>query len=185
MLKKWLTLGKKLDYQNPFMRVWQHQVRKSDGSLGIYYVLDRKKAGDYFSIITPLTDDLKTVLVGQYRYPVGYYSWEFPMGHAKGSSFLAVAKTELWEETGIKAKHWQSLGKFFVAPGHLNEAGEIFLATQLSFGKKTISNNDEILEWRILPLNKVEQMIKSGKILDGPTIVAYYKLTCFLKEHKL
>lgn len=179
MLGSWTTLSKKREYTNPFMAIWRHEVIRDNGHRGPYYVLERDTAGRYFSIIIPLTKDLKTVLVGQYRYPVGYYSWEFPMGHAEGKDFLETAKIELREETGIEAATWEKIGSFFTAPGYSSEAAQVFVAKDISFGQKKISET-EVLETKTVLISNVKEMIKKGRILDGPTIVAYHYLEIYL-----
>lgn len=181
MSRPWVTLNKKLAYQNPFMSIWKHQVRRDNGVGGNYYVLERSVAGRYFSIIIPLTDKFETILVGQYRYPVGCYSWEFPMGHAEGRNFLETAKIELKEETGIEAGFWQKIGRFFVAPGYSSEKAEVFVAKDLSFGEPKPTET-EILQIRKSSVEQVKKMIENGEIFDGPTIAAYCLLTFYLKK---
>ena len=138
MSNSWDFVGKKREYKNPFMEIWRHEVIRSNGYKGPYYVLERGIAGRYFSIVIPLAKDLKTILVGQYRYPVGYYSWEFPMGHAEGLDFLETARIELKEETGIEAVSWKKIGRFFTAPGHSSEIAEVFVAKDLSPSQKNL-----------------------------------------------
>ena len=44
-------------------------------------------------------------LVQQYRYPIKQATWEIPAGkREKGQSFLACARAELKQETGLRAK---------------------------------------------------------------------------------
>lgn len=186
MKKFWKTLSKKKEYSNPFMEVWEHEIIRPNGEKGSYYVLERDIAGTYFSIAIPLTDEFDTFLVRQYRYPIGLYSWEFPMGHAKvrKEDFLEVAKIELKEETGIIAKTWKKIGRFFTAPGHSSEQAQVFVAMDLTVGKAK-GLGTEILEVKKINILQVNEMIKKGKIIDGQTIVAYYYLELYLKGKNL
>ena len=94
------TLFSATDYKNPYMQVIKDQVKLPNGHIKSFYVLDRYSP---FSIIIPLIDHHATILVGQYRYPAKYYSWEFPMGQVKGKSPLQMAKIELKQEIGADA----------------------------------------------------------------------------------
>ena len=181
MNKKWQTVNKVKEYSNPYMEIFKHKVVRSNGNKKPYYVLERNIAGDWFTIIIPLIANKETFLVGQYRYPVKEYSWEFPMGHASGKNYLETAKIELKEETGITAKKWQKIGFFHTAPGHSSEKAAVFVAFDLVFGKSSPTETED-LEIKKVSINKVGQMIKKGEILDGPTIVAYHYLQSYLKN---
>lgn len=181
MRKQWQTVKKTKEYQNPYMEIYKHQIIRSDGKKRLYYVLERGIAGNWFAIIIALTSNKETFLVEQFRYPVGVYSWEFPMGHAPGKDFLQVAKKELQEETGIRAREWKKIGFFHTVPGHSSEKAAVYLALDLTFGKSNPSET-ELLKVRKVKLNRIAEMIKKGEILDGPTIVAYYYLQSYLKK---
>lgn len=168
----WQTLGKKLVYKNPFMRMVEYDVVRPNGTRAPYYVLDR---GAPFAIIIPLSKTGKTYLVGQYRYASNFYSWEFPMGAVAGLTPLKMAKQELREETGLTAKKWQKIGQFYVANGHTNQEAFVFVACDLKQGEPEPEEN-EFLEIKKMPLERVGEWIRKGKIRDGPTITAYHFL---------
>ena len=180
MSYKWKTVKKTKEYKNPYMEITRHDVMRPDGKKGTQYVLSRINAGDFFSIIIPLTPQNETFLVGQYRYPVSFYSWEFPMGHADGKDFKETAAIELKEETGITAKKITKIGSFFTVPGHSNETATVFIATCLTHGESEPTET-ELLEVKKVPIKTIGDMIQKGIILDGPTIVAYHYLSKYLK----
>jgi hypothetical protein len=64
-------------YVNPWMVVREDQIRRPDGSDGIFGVIDKP---DY-ALIVPVEDD-RLHLVEQFRYPLGLRRWEFPQGTA-------------------------------------------------------------------------------------------------------
>lgn len=167
--RKWQRLSSKIVHQNPYMRLREDDVVRPNGVRAPYWVLEKGP----FSIIIPLTEKDETYLVGQYRYAVSVYSWEFPMGFVKGREPLAMAKQELKEETGLTAKKWDLVGKFHVSPGYSGESAYVFLAKDLNQGEREPEEN-EILEVKKLSLSVVGAMIKKAEILDGPTIVAYH-----------
>ena len=54
--------------------------------------------------IVPVAENGDTFLVGQWRYPLGLYSWEIPEGGGSLSvPLLDSARRELIEETGLTA----------------------------------------------------------------------------------
>ena len=156
--------------KTPYLKVLKDKVKLPNGTTKSFYVLDRYSP---FSIIVPLVDKHTTILVGQYRYPAKYYSWEFPMGQVKGTSPLQMAKIELKQETGITAKTWHQIGHFFIANGHCSQGAFVFTAANLTLGKPQPEPN-EFLKIKQVKLDQVSRMIKSGRILDGPTITAYH-----------
>ncbi len=181
MDNNWKILNKRRDYKNPFMEVWKYEVVRPNGFAGPYYVLKRDSKNVGFSIIIPLSNKSTVYLVGQYRFPVGYYSWEFPMGRVLGKSALEGAKIELKQEIGLKAHDWKKLGVFHTAPGHSSEKATIFIARDFTIG---VNNPEpgEILKIKEVTIAEIGDMIDKGDILDGPTIVAFHLLQSYLKK---
>lgn len=177
-MKGWNTLSSKLIHENPFMRLVAYDVVRPNGYRGPYYVLERT---DYAMII-PLTEKNETYLVGQYRYPIKKYSWEFPSGSVIGKSQRETARIELEEETGIHASKWTLIGRFCGAPGHNRQKTKVFVAQDL-IQKKAQPEQNELLEIKKLPIVQVGEMIVQGKIIDGPTICAYHLLEVYWKKN--
>lgn len=184
MDKNWTILNKHRDYKNPFMEVWKYEVVRPNGFTGPYYVLKRDSKDVGFSIIIPLSNKSTVYIVGQYRFPVSYYSWEFPMGRVLGKNALEGAKIELMQEVGLLAKNWEKIGMFYTAPGHSSEKATIFIARDFTIGENK-PERGEILKIKEVTINEIGDMIDKGEILDGPTIVAYHLLQSYLKKKTL
>ena len=73
-------------YRNDWMTVREDQVRRPDGSDGIYGVVDKPT---YALVIA--RDGDRFQLVEQFRYPLGLRRWEFPQGTAPGRADLDPA----------------------------------------------------------------------------------------------
>jgi 8-oxo-dGTP pyrophosphatase MutT (NUDIX family) len=165
----WTTLSQSLRYDNPWIAVTEHQVRNPAGNPGIYGVVHYK----HLAIgILPLDEQLNTWLVGQWRYPLGAYSWEIPEGGGKaGIDPLLSAQRELLEETGLTAQRWEVLLHLHLSNSVSDEAGVVFLARGLTMGT-AMPEETEVLRLRHLPLSEAYQMVQQGEITDTVSIVA-------------
>jgi len=128
------------------------------------------------TVVLPLDENNRVLLVSQYRFPAKAAMWELPAGKVDpGETPLQAAKRELIEETGLRAKRWKKLITYFPSPGFQEEKMSIFLANGLVPGEKP-HIEDEHLQERWIDADKLEALIKSGKITDGKTIIGMYFL---------
>jgi ADP-ribose pyrophosphatase len=114
----------------------------------------------------------KILLVRQYRYAYGESLYEIPAGKLeKGENPKAAALRELEEEAGVKAEDADLLFVMYPSPGYTDEKIYIYRAYA---GVKVASHLDEgeFLDVEYIPLEKAKEMLKTGEIKDGKTIVA-------------
>ena len=64
-------------YENEWIRVDHHEVLSPAGSPGVYGTVHFK---NFATGVVPIDDTGNVILVGQYRFPLGAYSWEIPEG---------------------------------------------------------------------------------------------------------
>jgi len=115
----------------------------------------------------------RILLVRQYRLAAGMALWELPAGSLDpGENPLQAAKRELIEETGCRARKWRKLAAFYPSPGFVAEKMTIFLATGLTEGEAQ-PMEDERIETRWFTSAEIERMLRSGKIVDGKTMIGY------------
>jgi ADP-ribose pyrophosphatase len=115
----------------------------------------------------------RILLVKQFRLPAEKELWELPAGRLDpGESPEEAAKRELREETGFDARKWTPLTTFWASPGYVDEKMTIFLAEDLTEGEKQ-PMEDERIEIGWFEADKLRQMIISGEIQDGKTMVGY------------
>ena len=115
--------------------------------------------------------DPAVILIRQYRHAAGQFLLELPAGRIEPNERpLAAAKREMIEETGIRAKRWTMLTKYFASPGFLGEWMQIYLAQDLEHGAAT-PEEDEHIELTPMPLSRVMQLIADRKIHDGKTLI--------------
>ena len=110
-------------------------------------------------------------LVQQYRIAMGRVMMEIPAGKRDSpeEDFLACARRELSEETGLTADHWQSLVALDTSPGFLTERIGVYLATRLAQGSQH-PDEDERLRLRWMPLSEAVSLVMAGGITDAKTV---------------
>ncbi len=168
MKSPWKTVTSRQVYDNPWIAVREDGVVRPDGQLGIYGVVHLKNIA---TGILPIEND-HVYLVGQYRYPLGQYSWEIPAGGCpKGEEPLLAAQRELREETGLEAGHWRRLGEAYLSNSVTDEYAVWFLATGLVPGDQQLEGS-EVLEVRRLPLRQALAMALDGRITDALSLMA-------------
>ena len=161
-------------YRNPWMIVREDDVRRQDGSAGIYGVIDKPT---YALVIA--RDGDRFQLVEQFRYPIGLRRWEFPQGTAPGTLDgnepppADLAAQELREETGLRAASMVILGQLDVAPGMSNQRGWVFLATGITEGDHDREPEEQDMHSEWFTGEQIERMIVDGIITDAQTLAAW------------
>jgi 8-oxo-dGTP pyrophosphatase MutT (NUDIX family) len=168
MENPWRVLATRAVYDNPWISVREDQVVRPDGAPGIYGVVHFKHA----AIGVLAVEQGEVYLVGQYRYPLGSYSWEIPEGGcAPGEDHLSAAKRELLEETGLSAAHWQQMGIAHLSNSVSDELAVWFMATELTQGEQCPEGTEQ-LRVRRVPLAEALDMALRGEITDAISLLA-------------
>ena len=158
-------------YRNPWLVFREDDIRRPDGSTGIYSVVDKPT----YALVMPY-DGRRFRLVEQFRYPIGARRWEFPQGTAPDLTDAEpseLAERELREETGLRATSFEALGQVDVAPGMTSQRGWVFLATGIVEGAADREPEEQDMCSAWFSRDEVEQMIRSGVIADAQSIAAY------------
>ena len=109
--QKWESLTKEsILVKNPWFEVFREEIRLPDG----------KVVPEYFGIEMPhytsvfaVTVEQEIIVVRCYRHAIGEVTLTMPGGMIEeGESPLAGIQREFLEETGYKAKDWNTLGSF-------------------------------------------------------------------------
>ena len=165
----WTVKAADVPFKNDWLHVEKNDVIRPDGSPGEYTVVRVRRLAVG---VLPIEPDGSVHLVGQWRFPLGRYSWEMPEGGGEpGESPLACAKRELEEEAGLIAKSWRPILEVDLSNSLTDEAGIIFLATELCPGQKQ-PEATEVLKHRRAPFAEVLARVLSGHIRDSLTVAA-------------
>ena len=122
--------------------------------------------------VLPVHEDEQVMLIRQYRCAYDKMVIELPAGRIdRGETPLQAAKRELREEVGLGARKWERLVRILPSPGFCDETVTIYRATGF-FASTSEPDPDERIEIRDLSLKAALDLLASGKIEDGKTVVA-------------
>lgn len=165
----WIVKGKTRAFENRWLALDQYDVVHPDGSDGTYTVVRpvRLAVG-----VLPIEPDGSVHLVGQWRFPLGRYSWEMPEGGAEpGEDALECAKRELAEETGLIARRYERVLDLDLSNSISDERAVIFLAWDLMPGQP-MPEATEVLRRRRAHFQDVAARVAEGRIRDALTVAA-------------
>lgn len=164
------TLSSREVYRNPWMRLREDEILRSNGKKGLYGVVEK----DECAVIIPIQDD-RVWLVDQYRYTIGERAMELPQGgwEMEIESPEELARGELKEETGLTAQSMTYLGWLWIAYGFTRQKQYVFLATGLTQSDKEPDDEEHDIVVRTLPVSEFEQMMMDGRIRDACTVAAW------------
>lgn len=176
-------LGSKLIHDGRVVHLSLDDVRFPDGSEGTLELIRHPGASAVVPFLgDPDQADPIVVLVHQYRYAAGGFIYEIPAGIPfDGEPWEDCATRELEEETGYVAESMEPLTSIFTTPGFTNEEIHLFRATGLKKGSVQ-RDKDEFIEVVELPLSKVMEMVDSGVIRDGKSLIGLLLVDRLRKE---
>ena len=178
----WKIISKKEIYDNPWIVLTEYQVINPSGNPGIYGKVHFK---NYAIGVLPLDSDLNTYLVGQFRFPLGQYSWEMPEGGGPlEADPLDSAKRELLEETGLKAGNWTEIQRLHLSNSVSDEFSILYLARDLQQFEAEPEDTEQLIVHK-LPFAEVYRMVCSGEITDAMTVAAVLRVQLLISENKL
>jgi len=165
----WSTSASRAVYENAWIRVREDQVRRPDGTPGVYGVVEVRSPAVF---VVAVTDDDEILLVTLHRYTTGRSSIEVPAGGSDGEDLLLAAQRELREESGYEAAQWRALGEVQSLNGVAAAPGRVFLATGLTdIGRQgTIEHEEADLKVVRVPLATAVQAALAGDIVNASTV---------------
>ena len=165
----WRRHSRRLVYENAWIQVHHDEVTRPDGEPGIYGVVHfhNRAVG-----VVAIDDADRVLLVGQYRYALGRYSWEIPEGGVSDDEDpLIGARRELLEETGCTAAEWRQIARFDLSNSVTDEHGMLYLASGLTDGDSRPDATED-LQLRRVAFAEALAMIDRGEITDAMSQIA-------------
>jgi len=164
------TLSSREVYRNPWMRVREDEILRSNGTKGIFGVAEKEDA----AIILPI-DEGRVWLVEQFRYSIEERALELPQGgwEMEVENPEELARGELKEEMGLDAAEMTYVGWLWIAYGFLRQKQHVFLATGLTEAEKDPDPEEHDLVVRSFAIEEFEEMMLNGVIRDNCTLSAW------------
>lgn len=168
------TISSREVYRNPWSRMREDVIERSNGQRGIYGVLDKDPA----AIIIPLErtpDGDFLTLVRQFRYTVQGTYFEFPQGGWEEAEVdkLEMARGELREETGLTAGRMTLLAPLWIAYGAMRQEHNVFLAEDLTPGETDRDPEEHDMTIHRVSVEEFERMLLDGRVMDNCTAAAW------------
>lgn len=168
-MKPYKRVSKSVIHKNPWWQYCHDKIELPSGKQGDYYYVLTEGS----SMVVPVTEDEKLILVRQYRYTGNRDSIEFPCGGLKqGMTYDEAARNELVEETGYAAGKLEAVGDYNPCNGLLDEICRVYIARDLHY---VGSRPDETESFELVTLTtaELEACIQNGTIWDGMTLAAW------------
>lgn len=166
-------------YENPWIRVVEHQVTNPSGYPGIYGVVHFKNTA---VAVIPVDEEGHTWLVGQYRFPTGTYEWEVPEGGAPADEDPQdCARRELREETGLQAAELRPILEMQLSNSTTDERSISYLATGITHGPASPEDTEK-LSVRRLPLDEAIAMARRNEIQDALSVASLLQIDALRRD---
>jgi 8-oxo-dGTP pyrophosphatase MutT (NUDIX family) len=168
------TLSTSVMYQDNWIRLVKDEIERPDGLRGTYAYVDKRD----FALVIPAEDN-GFHLVEEFRYPIGRRTWSFPQGGYPADmtgTLEDLARLELAQETGFRAKELTKLGFVHCAHGVTNQGGHFYLATGLEPGEPDREPEEQDMRQAWVSRDQFEEMIADGTITDDSSLAAYAML---------
>lgn len=169
-------------YDNPWIKVTEHDIINPSGGEGIYGEIHFKNLAVGIVVLDP---EYNTWLVGQYRFPLKAYSWEIPEGggHINIDPKIS-AQRELQEETGITAERLTEIQRMHLSNSVSDELAIIYVAQDLNYGYSNPEETEQ-LTLKKIPFQEAYQMVLDGKITDSMSVAGILKTKILIDQRKL
>jgi ADP-ribose pyrophosphatase len=165
----WKKVGLIAEQRNPWWTYRHDEVLLPIGKRGEYHYVHVNGS----SMILPVDEAGRIIMVRQYRYLCSRESLEFPCGSVKdGSTYDETARLELAEETGFSAEQLIPSGEFNPYNGVTDEMCHVYVARGLT---PALAERDETEEFEMIRLRpeEIDAKIASGELWDGMSLAAW------------
>jgi 8-oxo-dGTP pyrophosphatase MutT (NUDIX family) len=162
-----------------FLQLARLHVASADGEEFDRHVVHHPGA----VVVVPVLPNGDAVLVRQWRVATGRDLLEVPAGKrdVEGEPPETTANRELEEEIGYVGRRLDKLAEFYNSPGFCDEYTHLFLATELEERERAaVSHEEAAMTIERVPLDRVDELIASGELVDAKSIIGLLLARQFL-----
>jgi ADP-ribose pyrophosphatase len=158
-------------------------VRFPDGSTGRLEMFRHPGAAAVIPFVDePTADDPRVIMIRQFRHATDGYIWEIPAGRLdRGEDPAVCARRELQEEAGVTATRLERIATIYTTPGFTDERIHLFYAHGLASGQHQ-READEFMELHTKRWSELMEMVRTGEIDDGKTVIALLYVQSFVRR---
>lgn len=169
------TISSREVYRNPWTRVREDVIERSNGQRGIYGVMDKDPACIVIALERESDGSEWIWLVRQFRYTVGATFFEMPQGGWEDPSvdIEEMARGELREETGLRAERMIPLAPLWIAYGAMRQIHHVFVADGLTRGEAEPDPEEHDISVHRVLVREFEDMLLDGRVMDNCTAAAW------------
>ncbi len=172
-LFRWLRLASRDVVRDRWVRLRADCVEIAPGRIvDPYYVLEEN------AWVHAVAFDAahRLLLVRQYRYGAGVFTWELPGGNVDpGEDLFAATQRELAEETGAVAAKWREIGSWYANPARQDNRIHGFLAADARIVAAPELDATEAIESRWFTPAEVEAAIADGTFGNVMHLALYHR----------
>ena len=178
----WTDAGGRTVYENPWLRLTEHNATAPTGAPALYAVLRPRNLAVG---VLPIHDDGTVTLVGQSRFACADFSWEMPEGGAPfDEDPLEGIRRELAEEAGLKADHWLEVLQMQMSNSVTDERAVAWLCWGLSPAPVAPDPTEVIVTART-PFMTLIDAIGRGQVQDAFTVATALRAYHMARESLL
>ncbi|SHF93720.1 ADP-ribose pyrophosphatase [Fodinibius roseus] len=172
------TLSSKEVFNGRLLHVYVDEVSLPDGSTSTREWIKHPGA----SAVLPVFENGDVMLVRQFRYPMSQIFYEVPAGKIDPDEEAgSTARRELREEAGLTCSHFQYIGQFYPGIGYSDELIHLYTAWDIESFDQQVDEDEFLLKERI-PFREAVDMVHSGEITDGKSMVTLLRAWHWWKE---
>lgn len=174
------TIASEEIFNGELLHVFRDQAQLPDGSTSTREWIKHPGA----CAVVPVFEDGDLMMLKQFRYPMAQIFWEVPAGKIDaGESQNQTATRELREEAGVVAQHLEYVGHFYPGIGYSDEVIHIYAAWDLASVPQEV-DEDEFVTRERLPFHKAIEMVHTGEINDGKTVICLLRAWNWWKKNE-
>lgn len=166
----WKKVSSKTLYTHPRITLIEDTVELPNGERVPYLTFGTR--ADSVCIICMSGD--KILLQKEYSYPPNKVLYQFPGGKVEaGENTVQGAVRELTEEAGLNPKSITEIGWFYMDNRRTSARMFVYLARNCEKIKKTGGDIEEEITSHWTSINKINEMIKNGEIVNYSLLAAW------------